>query len=47
MEEDIIIEVYRENNTVVVKDSRGNSVEIETEFDSLSIQDCIDFLYCK
>lgn len=47
MEEDITIEVDRENNIIVVKDLRGNSVEIKTDFGSVSIQDCIDTLYCK
>lgn len=44
MKKDIIIEVYKENNVVIVKDLNKNSVQIETNFDELTIESCIYFL---
>ena len=44
MKKDAIIEVYVEDNEVIVKDFQGNSVQIETSFDTLTIEECPNYL---
>lgn len=43
MKKDVIIEVYVEDNVVIVKDLQGNSIQIETSFDTLTIEDCLQY----
>lgn len=45
MKKDVIIEVYVEDNVVVVKDLQGNSVQIESSFDTLTIEECMNYLF--
>ena len=45
MKKNIVIEVYCEDNTVIIKDLHGKNVEIKAEFDELTIEECIHFLF--
>lgn len=40
MKKDLIIEIYAEDNVIVIKDLKGNSLQIENP-KNLTIQECI------
>lgn len=44
MKKDFIIEIYCEDNLLIVKDTQKNTVQLVNNSDSLTIKDCLEIL---